>query len=158
MDRLNGNPDVTRALQALQFTVIVLVASIPIAMEVVTTSTLALGSRQLTKMEAIVSRLAAIEDVAGMTMLCSDKTGTLTLNKMVIQEHTPVFQPEMDQVCNPGSWADRMCIFTGLIWSWHCQAMRLRPERKYCSLCSCSTQCFGTLPWLPSGRSPPRTP
>ena len=83
--------------QALEFTVIVLVASIPIAMEVVTTSTLALGSRQLTNKEAIVSRLAAIEDVAGMNMLCSDKTGTLTLNKMVIQEHTPVFQPNLDQ-------------------------------------------------------------
>jgi len=84
-------------LEAIQFTVIVLVASIPIAMEVVTTSTLALGSRQLTNKEAIVSRLAAIEDVAGMTMLCSDKTGTLTLNKMVIQQHTPVFQPDLDQ-------------------------------------------------------------
>ena len=67
-------------------------------MEVVTTSTLALGSRELTKREAIVSRLAAIEDVAGMTMLASDKTGTLTLNKMVIQEHTPVFQAGLDQV------------------------------------------------------------
>lgn len=84
-------------IQALEFTVIVLVASIPIAMEVVTTSTLALGSRQLTNKEAIVSRLAAIEDVAGMNMLCSDKTGTLTLNKMVIQDHTPVFQPNLDQ-------------------------------------------------------------
>ena len=38
-----------------------------------------------------VSRLAAIVDMAGMDMLCSDKTGTLTLNKMVIQEHTPTY-------------------------------------------------------------------
>ena len=50
-----------------------------------------MGSRQLSKDGAIISRLAAIEDMAGMNMLCSDKTGTLTLNKMVIQEETPVY-------------------------------------------------------------------
>jgi magnesium-transporting ATPase (P-type) len=46
---------------------------------------LALGSRQLSSKGAIVTRLTAIEEMAGMNMLCSDKTGTLTLNKMVIQ-------------------------------------------------------------------------
>jgi H+-transporting ATPase len=70
----------------IQFVVVLLVASIPIAMEVVVTTTMALGSRQLSRMNAIVARLAAIEELAGMNMLCSDKTGTLTLNKMVIQE------------------------------------------------------------------------
>jgi P-type E1-E2 ATPase len=69
-----------------QFVVVLLVASIPIAMEVVVTTTMALGSRQLSRMNAIVARLSAIEELAGMNMLCSDKTGTLTLNKMVIQE------------------------------------------------------------------------
>jgi H+-transporting ATPase len=70
---------------ALSFTVVLLVASIPIAIEIVCTTTLALGSRMLSAHGAIVTRLAAIEDMAGMNMLCSDKTGTLTLNKMVIQ-------------------------------------------------------------------------
>mmetsp|Transcript_39283 Transcript_39283/g.111218 ORF Transcript_39283/g.111218 Transcript_39283/m.111218 type:complete len:1040 (+) Transcript_39283:189-3308(+) len=84
-------------LESLAFTVVVLVASIPIAMEVVCTSTMALGSRQLSEKKAIVSRLSAIEEVAGMNMLCSDKTGTLTLNKMVIQEATPCFQEGLDQ-------------------------------------------------------------
>jgi H+-transporting ATPase len=42
-------------------------------------------------MGAIVTRLAAIEDMAGMNMLCSDKTGTLTMNKMMIQEATPIY-------------------------------------------------------------------
>ena len=49
------------------------------------TTTLALGSRQLSAQGAIVTRLPAIEEMAGMTVLCSDKTGTLTLNQMVIQ-------------------------------------------------------------------------
>ncbi|PNG99113.1 putative proton ATPase 1B, partial [Tetrabaena socialis] len=71
--------------EALEFTVVLLVASIPIAIEIVCTTTLALGSRQLAAHGAIVTRLAAIEDMAGMNMLCSDKTGTLTLNKMAIQ-------------------------------------------------------------------------
>ncbi len=64
---------------------VLLVASIPVAIEIVVTATLALGSRQLSAHGAIVTRLTAIEEMAGMNMLCSDKTGTLTLNKMVIQ-------------------------------------------------------------------------
>lgn len=74
--------------ESIQFTVVLLVASIPIAIEIVCTTTLALGSRQMSAHGAIVTRLAAIEDMAGMNMLCSDKTGTLTLNKMVIQVGT----------------------------------------------------------------------
>jgi len=73
--------------------VVLMVASIPMAMEIVTTTTLALGSKELTKHGAIVTRLAAIEDMAGMAILCSDKTGTLTLNEMHIQENTPVYSP-----------------------------------------------------------------
>ena len=76
---------------ALSFTIVLLVASIPIAIEIVCTTTLALGSRQLSKHGAIVTRLASIEEMAGMNMLCSDKTGTLTLNKMEIQEYCPTY-------------------------------------------------------------------
>lgn len=71
--------------EALSFTVVLMVASIPLAIEIVCTTTLALGSRQMARFGAIVSRLSAIEDLAGLTVLCSDKTGTLTLNKMEIQ-------------------------------------------------------------------------
>lgn len=76
---------------ALGFTVVLLVASIPLAMEIVTTTTLALGSKELSHHGAIVTRLAAIEDMASMSILCSDKTGTLTMNKMMIQEETPIY-------------------------------------------------------------------
>ena len=74
-------------LRALAFGVVLLVASIPIAMQVVCTTTMALGSRKLAEQKAIVARLSAIEELAGMNMLCSDKTGTLTLNKMVLQDY-----------------------------------------------------------------------
>lgn len=40
----------------------------------------------------LVARLAAIEDMAGMSILCSDKTGTLTMNKMEIQDETPIYK------------------------------------------------------------------
>merc|ERR550537_1355454 len=84
-------------MEALAFAVVLMVASIPMAMEIVTTTTLALGSKELTKQGAIVTRLAAIEDMAGMAILCSDKTGTLTLNEMHIQEYTPVYSEGENQ-------------------------------------------------------------
>jgi H+-transporting ATPase len=76
---------------------VVLVASIPLALEIVVTTTLAIGSRELAHDGAIVTRLAAIEDLSGMNILCSDKTGTLTLNKMVIQKDTPTFMAGLNQ-------------------------------------------------------------
>ena len=57
-------------IEALSFTVVLLVASIPLAIEIVTTTTLALGSKELSHHGAIVARLAAIEDLAGMAILC----------------------------------------------------------------------------------------
>jgi H+-transporting ATPase len=86
-----------KAEEAIQFSVIVLVASIPLALEIVVTTTLALGSRELARDGAIVTRLAAIEDLAGMNILCSDKTGTLTMNKMMIQQEAPTFMANLDQ-------------------------------------------------------------
>merc|ERR1712023_220273 len=78
-------------LEALSFAVVLMVASIPMAIEIVCTTTLALGSKELSAQGAIVTRLAAIEDMAGMAILCSDKTGTLALNEMHIQEDTPIY-------------------------------------------------------------------
>ena len=83
---------VTSFEEALSFTVVILVASIPMAIEIVTTTTLALGSKELSHDGAIVTRLAAIEDMAAMSILCSDKTGTLTMNKMEIQVETPIYK------------------------------------------------------------------
>jgi H+-transporting ATPase len=83
--------------EAIEFSIVVLVASIPLALEIVVTTTLALGSRELASDGAIVTRLAAIEDLSGMNILCSDKTGTLTINKMVIQDECPTFMRGLDR-------------------------------------------------------------
>jgi H+-transporting ATPase len=72
------------ARESLSFTIVLLVASIPLAIEIVTTTTLAIGSKTLAKHGAIVTKLSAIEDLAGMSILCTDKTGTLTMNRMVL--------------------------------------------------------------------------
>merc|ERR1719324_2317595 len=82
---------------AIEFTVVLLVVSIPIAIEIVVTTTLALGSKELSSKKVIVTRLSAIEMMAALNLLCSDKTGTLTLNKMEIQQDCPVFSAGEDR-------------------------------------------------------------
>lgn len=74
------------ALNILQFVLILLVASIPVAMPAVFSITMALGALALSKQKAIVSRLEAIEEMAGVDILCSDKTGTLTKNQLKLGE------------------------------------------------------------------------
>ena len=71
-------------LTTLQFALVLTVAAIPVAMPTVLSVTMAVGARVLSKKEAIVSRLVAIEELAGVDVLCADKTGTLTQNKLTL--------------------------------------------------------------------------
>ena len=73
-------------LTLIQFTLILVVAAIPVAMPAVLSVTMAIGARALARMKAIVTRLESIEEMAGMNILCSDKTGTLTQNKLKLGE------------------------------------------------------------------------
>lgn len=68
----------------IEFALILTVAAIPVAMPAVLSVTMAVGSVALSKMKAIVSRLESIEEMAGMDVLCSDKTGTLTKNELTL--------------------------------------------------------------------------
>lgn len=70
--------------ETIQFALILTVASIPVALPAVLSVTMAIGAQRLAKEKAIVSRLVAIEEMAGMDILCSDKTGTLTKNELSV--------------------------------------------------------------------------
>jgi H+-transporting ATPase len=76
-------------LRLAEFVLILLVASVPVAMPAVLSVTMALGAKLLAREKAIVSRLESIEEMAGMEILCSDKTGTLTQNKLTLGEVSP---------------------------------------------------------------------
>jgi H+-transporting ATPase len=73
-------------MDLIQFVLILVVASIPVAMPAVLSVTMALGALALSRKKAIVSRLQSIEEMAGIDILCSDKTGTLTQNKLTLGE------------------------------------------------------------------------
>jgi len=77
--------DGTQWLDAIQLCLVILVGVLPVAMPVVTTTGLAVGAYELSREKAVVQRLSAIEEMAGMTILCSDKTGTLTKNELVLE-------------------------------------------------------------------------
>ncbi|MDD3621949.1 MAG: plasma-membrane proton-efflux P-type ATPase, partial [Methanofollis sp.] len=72
--------------ETLQFALVLTVAAIPAALPAVLTTTLAVGAMALARREAIVSRLVSIEEMAGVDVLCVDKTGTLTRNELTVAE------------------------------------------------------------------------
>ncbi|HEB81442.1 MAG TPA: HAD family hydrolase [Gammaproteobacteria bacterium] len=73
-------------LEIARFSLVLTVAAIPVALPAVLSVTMAVGAVNLARRKAIVSRLTAIEELAGVDVFCSDKTGTLTENKMRVAE------------------------------------------------------------------------
>ncbi|MFB2877574.1 plasma-membrane proton-efflux P-type ATPase [Floridanema aerugineum] len=73
-------------LRLLKFCLVLTIASVPVAMPTVLSVSMSVGAKQLSEKNALVTRLSSIEELAGMNMLCSDKTGTLTLNQLSLGE------------------------------------------------------------------------
>jgi H+-transporting ATPase len=94
-------------LTTLQFALVLTVAAIPVAMPTVLSVTMAVGARLLSKKQAIVSRLVAIEELAGVDVLCADKTGTLTQNKLTLGDPFSVNNVPAEQVILNGALASR---------------------------------------------------
>lgn len=92
-------------LETLQFALVLTVASIPVAMPTVLSVTMAVGAQKLSQKKAIVSRLVAIEELAGVDVLCADKTGTLTQNKLTLGDPFSVNKIPADQVILNGALA-----------------------------------------------------
>jgi H+-transporting ATPase len=94
-------------LTTLQFALVLTVAAIPVAMPTVLSVTMAVGARVLARSQAIVTRLVAIEELAGVDVLCADKTGTLTQNKLTLGEPFSVNNIPPEQVILNAALASR---------------------------------------------------
>ena len=77
-------------LELLKFSLVLVVAAIPAALPAVLSITMAIGAYELAKKQAIVTKLVAVEELAGVDTLCADKTGTLTKNKLTVSDPVPV--------------------------------------------------------------------
>ena len=91
-------------LDTLQFALVLTIAAIPVALPAVLSVTMAVGASVLAKKKAIVSKLVAIEEMAGMDILCSDKTGTITKNELTLA----------DVIALEGFSSDDVLIFASL--------------------------------------------
>ncbi|NNM85888.1 MAG: plasma-membrane proton-efflux P-type ATPase [Phycisphaerales bacterium] len=100
---IRGDPILT----TLQFALVLTVAAIPVAMPTVLSVTMAVGARLLAKKQAIVTKLVAIEELAGVDVLCADKTGTLTQNKLTLGDPFGIEGITAEQVILNGALASR---------------------------------------------------
>ncbi|NQT94240.1 MAG: plasma-membrane proton-efflux P-type ATPase [Lentisphaerae bacterium] len=96
-----------KLLDVVQFALVLTIAAVPVAMPAVLSVTMALGARVLARKEAIVTRLAAVEELAGVDVLCSDKTGTLTQNKLTAGDPFTLGDIAADQVILSAALASR---------------------------------------------------
>ncbi len=93
-----GSINLIAILKLVKLVLILAIASIPVAMPAVLSVTMALGALAMSKKKAIVARLQAIEEMAGVDILCSDKTGTLTKNQLSLEKPV-VFNAENEENC-----------------------------------------------------------
>ncbi|ODV86296.1 hypothetical protein CANARDRAFT_175215 [[Candida] arabinofermentans NRRL YB-2248] len=87
-----------KIVRVLRYTLAITIVGVPVGLPAVVTTTMAVGAAYLAKKQAIVQKLSAIESLAGVEILCSDKTGTLTKNKLSLHEPYTVEGVEADDL------------------------------------------------------------
>jgi H+-transporting ATPase len=95
-------------LEIARFAMVLTVASIPVALPAVLSVTMAIGALNLARRQAIVSRLTAIEELAGVDVFCCDKTGTLTKNEMQVAEPVPLAGHDARELLRVAALASRL--------------------------------------------------
>jgi H+-transporting ATPase len=95
-------------LEIARFAMVLTVASIPVALPAVLSVTMAIGALNLARRQAIVSRLTAIEELAGVDVCCCDKTGTLTKNEMQVADPAPLPGHDARELLRVAALASRL--------------------------------------------------
>jgi H+-transporting ATPase len=99
--------DGTDLLQVLPLALVLLINAVPVALPAMFTVSMAIGSLELAKKGVLVTRLSASEDAASMDILCADKTGTITANKLSVADVTPAKGFDADDVIANGALASQ---------------------------------------------------
>ena len=103
LSRLRGSP----LLEMVSLVLVLLMSAVPVALPVMFTVSMAVGSKELAKLGVLVTRLSAAEDAATMDVLCVDKTGTITMNQLAVTGVIPLEQATEADVMFAGALASQ---------------------------------------------------